>query len=285
VPVIEHAFVDAHVHYWDPARLRYPWLAAEPSIAAAHLPAQLRAEAGETLGSVVFVQAECDRGQWLDEVSWAEALSREDARLAAFVAFAPMDRGPDTIAALDALRRRPLVRGVRHLLQDEADPAACHRPAFVAGVRGAGDRGLSFDLCVRHGQLPGVLELVRACPNTRFILDHAGKPDVRGAQLDPWRAHIEDLAGRPNVVCKISGLITEASRASWEPDHLRPFVDHLVECFGPERLLFGSDWPVVKLAATYQRWRSAAAALVEHLPESARRSIFVDTARRTYRLP
>ncbi len=278
-------FVDAHVHFWDPARLPYPWLAAVPSIAGPRRPADLRAETQELAARMVFVQAECDATRSFEEVEWAEELAREEPRLAAFVAFAPMDRGEQTARALEQLGRRPIVRGVRHVLQDEADPGALSSPALARGVRLAGERGLSFDLCLRHGQLAAAAQLVRACPGTRFVLDHAGKPDVRGGRLDPWRADVERLAAFPHVACKLSGLVTEADPARWRVEQLAPFVDHLLACFGAERLLFGSDWPVVTLASGYARWLGAARALVERLPESARRAIFVDNARAVYRLP
>jgi L-fuconolactonase len=278
------ALVDAHVHFWQPARLPYPWLAAAPSIAAAHVPANLRAEASVVAKQVVFVQSECDRARAFDEVAWAEELAAADPRVAAFVAFAPMDRGAETRDALDRLCRRPLVRGVRHLLQDQPDADAWLRTSFVEGVRAAGDRGLLFELCVRSDQLPAARKLVRACPATRFVLDHAGKPEIRAARIDPWRAHVEDLASCAHVACKVSGLVTEADLTAWRPEQLEPFVDHLVACFGPDRLLFGSDWPVVKLATTYDRWLVTARALVARLPPNARRSVFSDTARRTYGL-
>jgi L-fuconolactonase len=279
-------FVDAHVHFWDPALLRYPWLSGQAAIAAAHRPAELRAELGARMpGHIVFVQAECDRDRSLDEVTWVERLALDEPRIAGVVAFAPMDAGPETARALDRLAGKSLVRGVRHLIQDAADPRLCSRPAFIAGVRSAGERDLSFDLCVRPGDLPAVAELVGACPGTRFVLDHAGKPDIRGGRLDPWRADVERLAALPHVACKLSGLVTEADPATWTPDDLRPYVDHLLVCFGPQRLLFGSDWPVVKLASGYGKWLASARALLEPLAPADLQAVFVDNARRIYRLP
>ena len=279
-------FVDAHVHFWDPALLAYSWLAGQGAIGGPHLPANLRAEAGDQMPrQIVFMQAECDRARSLDEVSWVERLATTEDRIAAIVAFAPMDQGARTGQALDRLRGRALVRGVRHLIQDDADPDLCRRPAYVAGVRSVGERGLSFDLCLRHGQLPAAVELVRACPETRFVLDHAGKPDIRAARLDPWRAHIEELAYLPNVVCKLSGLVTEAAEDTRSLDDLSPYVDHLLASFGPKRLLFGSDWPVVNLASSYAGWLANARTLVERLAPSDLQAIFHDNARHTYRLP
>ena len=277
-------FVDSHVHFWDPAALPYPWLAREQAISSAHVPATLRAEAGNAMPQhVVFVQAECERSRALDEVAWVEGLARAEPRVAAIVAFAPMDEGATTTAALDRLRDRPLVRGVRHLIQSSNDPDFCRRPAFIEGVRAAGARDLSFDLCIRHPQLPAAIDLVRACPDTRFVLDHSGKPEIAAGRLDPWRAQVEELAALPNVVCKLSGLVTEANVATWTIEHLRPYAEHVLACFGAERVLFGSDWPVMKLASTYAKWLATASALLDHLGPSDRRSVFFDNARRAYR--
>jgi L-fuconolactonase len=279
------SFVDAHVHFWDGARIRYPWLAEVPAIAGAHGPADLATEAGARMpAAIVFVEADADPEHARDEVRWVEELAGREPRIAAVVAAVAVDRGAGTDAALAALAENARARGVRHLIQGHPEPDFCLRPAFVAGVRRVGERGWTFDLCVKHPQLTACAQLVRACPGTSFVLDHAGKPDIRRGALDPWRAQIAELARLPNVVCKLSGLVTEADPASWSPDALRPYVDHLLGCFGAERLLFGSDWPVVKLAASYRRWLDTAQELLAPLPAAARAAIFSDNARRVYRL-
>lgn len=278
-------FVDAHVHFWDPARLRYPWLARHPSIAGKHSSPELWRDAGECAPrKVVFVQAECDRERFLDEVTWVESIAQSEPAVGAIIAFAPMNRGGETARALDALARHPLVRGVRHLIQDDPDPELCRRPEFVEGVRSLGDRGFCFELCVRQANLPAAIDLVAACPATRFVLDHAGKPEIAATRLDPWRSNLRTLAGFSNVVCKLSGLVTEAGAAGWNAEAIRPFVEHVFGCFGPERVLFGSDWPVVQLAATYDAWLACARALVERLAPRHRDAVFSDNARRTYGL-
>jgi L-fuconolactonase len=278
-------FTDSHVHFWDASLRPYAWLAGVPSIAAAHGPLELAREAeGSPPSRVVFVQADCDRGRALDEVGWVESMEGLAPPVAAIVAFAPMDAGAGTLQALRSLVGRPLVRGVRHLIQGETDPGFCLSPAFVEGVRECGELGLSFDLCVRPPQLSSVIELVRLCPATSFILDHAGKPDLRSNMLESWKAHIGRLAALPNVACKVSGLVTEAGTAALDPDRFVPTISHLLETFGPSRLLFGSDWPVVKLASPYATWLRMARALLAHLPEQSQASIFSGNAGRVYRL-
>ncbi len=279
------SFVDAHVHFWDAARLPYPWLAAVPAIAGPHTPIELATEAGARLpAAIVFVESAVDPTRARDEVRWVETLATGEPRIAAIVAQVAVDRGGETEAALTALAGQARVRGIRHNIQDCPEPDACVRPAFVAGVRGVGERGWTFDLCVKPPQLPACIELVRACPGTSFVLDHAGKPDIRRGALDPWRTHIAELARLPNVVCKLSGLVTEADAATRTPAALRPYVDHLLACFGAERLLFGSDWPVVNLAASYGRWLETALELLEPLSAGERAAVMGDNTRRIYGL-
>ena len=278
-------FTDSHVHFWDPSLRRYPWLAGFPAIAGAHGPRELMREAAEAPPSrIVFVQADCERASAMDEVGWVESLARQAPQVSGIVAFAPMDAGPGTMTALDSLMERPLVRGVRHLIQGEPDPGFCLSPAFVEGVRRCGELGLSFDLCVRPPQLSAVVELVRMCPGTSFVLDHAGKPDLRSNALDPWRRHIGEIAGCPNVSCKVSGLVTEAGTAALDPGRFAATISHLLDTFGPSRLLFGSDWPVVKLASPYPTWLKMARALLAHLSGADQTAVFSGNAARVYRL-
>jgi L-fuconolactonase len=280
--------IDAHVHFWDPGVLSYPWLRSVPSIAGPHTPAMLDAEADPDVPAcMVFVQAECERSSALDEVTWVEGLARAEPRIAAIVAFASMNDGERTREAIAALAARPLVRGVRHLLQDDPDPDLCRRPAFVEGVREVGRQGLCFEICAREPQLSGALDLVRACPDTRFVLDHGGKPEIRSGRLDPWRAHVEALAALPNVVCKLSGLVTEAGALGTRTEAIQPYVAHLIATFGPGRLIFGSDWPVLNATpgCTYRAWLALAHDLLRSLSREAKDAVFFANARRTYGLP
>lgn len=278
-------FVDSHVHFWDPARLSYGYLPALPAISARHDPATLSTEAGsDGPAQYVFVQAECDRAQWLDEVQWVESLARHDTRLAAIVAHVTIDTPSSLPAHLDELKRHALVRGVRHLIQDETDPRFCVCDDFVSGVREVGRRGLTFDVCCRHHQLPAVIELVRQCPEVNFILDHAGKPAIGRGETEPWSDHMRALAQLPNVTCKLSGLVTEAAPQLPTAANLGPYVDVLLATFGPGRLMFGSDWPIAKLAASYREWLALATSLLSSLSAADFESIFRQNARRVYRL-
>ena len=277
------SYIDAHMHFWDQRTLAYPWLTEVPAIAGRHTPEELHAEAGTDLpAQIVFV--ECG-APWREEVAWIEQLAVREPRITGIVAKAEMNAGPATRAAIAELQHHPLVRGARHNLQDEPDPRFCLTPEFIAGVQHLGAVGLSFDLCCRHQQLPAVIELVCRCPDTRFILDHFGKPGIKAGRLDPWRDHIRALAAWPNVNCKLSGMITEADHAAWTIDQLRPYVDHVLATFDTSRVLFGGDWPVAKLAGTYPRWLDTARQLVSHVSPAGQDAIFAGNARRAYRLP
>lgn len=274
-------FIDSHVHFWDRAVMPYSWLHEVPSIWDRHTPETLRAEAGDRFPEkIVFV--ECG-APWLDEVKWIERFAAREPRIAGIVAQITMNAGAQTSADIAELRRHPLVRGVRHNVEHQALDA-CSRPEFIAGVQQLAPAGLSCDLCCKHPQLPSVIELVRYCPHTRFILDHAGKPGIRAGLLDPWREHLRELATLPNIVCKFSGLVTEADHQHWTPADLQPYVTHLLATFGPSRLLFGGDWPVAKLACSYRRWLDLAHEFTAHLSPAEQSAIFHDNAARTYRV-
>lgn len=278
--------VDAHVHFWDPERLAYPWLEGLPALRRSFAPADYRdATAGIDVRGLVFVEADVAPGSALAEVDQVVSLKEEEGRIAAIVAHAPLEEGERVRAHLDRLASRPLVRGVRRLLQGERDPRFCLRDAFVSGVSALAPYGFTFDVCVRHHQLPSVVELARRVETVPIVLDHIGKPDIRAGALDPWRSHIADLARLDHVFCKLSGLATEARPHDWTQEDLAPYVAHVLECFGTDRVLFGSDWPVCTLSTSYARWADTLDLLLGGLTDAERAKVFADNARRFYRLP
>lgn len=283
--MFDHPIVDTHVHLWDPKRLRYRWLDNIEKLNRPYLPADYDASCGSIhVEKFVFVQCDCLPEQNLQEVAFVNDLAEKDGRISGIVAFAPVERGASVRAELKQLADKPRVKGVRRLLQSEADVQFCLQPAFLEGVAQLAEFGLSFDICVKHPQLRSSVELVRRVPQVSFVLDHIAKPDIRAGLLDPWRAELRALSKLPNVYCKISGLVTEADFESWKPADLRPYIDHVMDCFGPQRVMFGSDWPVVLLASRYDRWAEALRDALSDLTADERRQVFHDNAEDIYRL-
>ena len=165
----------------------------------------------------------------------------------------PWKTGDRAADALDRLAEIPQVKGVRRIVQFESDLDFCLRPDFVRGVQLLERYGLSCDICISHEQLANTIELVRQCPNITFVLDHIGKPDIAAGLMEPWKSELSELARIPNVHCKLSGTVTEADHQAWTRDDLMPYIDHVVESFGFDRVMFGGDWPVVLNASPYVR--------------------------------
>ena len=277
--------VDSHVHFWNPRRLRYPWLASVPSLHRPFEPADYFSQSAPVdVEKIVFVEAGRAQTQNLLEVEWIEELAARDSRIRGVVAHATLERGVAVRPELQALARHRLVKGVRRLLQDETDPGFCLETVFVQGVKSLAEHGFGLDLCIYHHQLGDVLQLVRRCPEITFVLDHAGKPGIRDRELEPWRTQLRQLAAFPNVWCKLSGLATEADHARWQPDDLRPYIDHVLACFGFRRVLFGSDWPVSTLALTFPRWVEILRNALSGVPEADQRALFQTNANTCYRL-
>lgn len=278
--------VDSHLHLWDPRRFRMLWLDGNANLDRPFGLAEYRAAtAGIDVGAMVYLQVEVEPAYALLEAQWAAERSLEDPRLRGIVAWAPVEHGERVRSFLDALVAvGPRLKGIRRIIQSEPDPGFALRPDFVRGVQILAEYGLSFDLCPYHPQMPAIVELVRRCPEVSFILDHIGKPSIRDRLLDPWRAQIRELAALPNVICKVSGLVTEADRRHWTPQDLRPYVEHVLESFGEDRVAFGGDWPVVTEAAAYRRWVETLDALTAGLSSAAKRKLWSENARRFYRL-
>jgi L-fuconolactonase len=247
--------VDTHLHLWNLDRLRYPWLPSVPMLNRNHLIDEYRRACGPVqVAKMVFLQCEADFAQFQEEADWVTEVAAVDPRIRGIVPWAPLEKGDAAEADLARLAANPLVKGIRRIIQFEADQEFCLRPGFVRGVQLLPRHGLTFDLCINHRQLANTLKLVRQCPNVKFIMDHIAKPDIKAGLLDPWRAEMRELAALPNVWCKMSGLATEADFQKWTPADLRPYIDHVIDCFGFGRVIFGGDWPVSTQATDYPRW-------------------------------
>lgn len=278
--------VDSHVHLWDPDGILVPWLATSPRLNAPHGLTEYDAvTTGVTVEAIVYLEIDAAPSYRLTEAKQIAALAERDPRVQGIVACAPLEDGDHVRGLLaDLVAVGPLVKGIRRIYQAEPDPAFCLQPGFVRGVQILPEYGLTCDLCLNHTQLASTIELVRRCPDVDFILDHIAKPDIRGGGLDPWRDQMRELASFPNIVCKISGAVTEADNASWTVADIRPFVEHALGVFGEDRVVFGGDWPVVTHAAPWRGWVVALDEITADFSDAAKRKLWADNARRFYRL-
>lgn len=267
--------LDAHVHFWDPRSLRYPWLDDVPALNEPFPPQRLPRPV-----DVIVVEAGRVEQDAAAEVEWVRREARAQPWIRGVVAHVPLENPARAAAVLRGYRDDPFVVGVRRNVQDEA-PGFLADKGFRAGVRLLGDAGLPFDACVRAHQLTELAELAAASPETTILLDHLGKP-APGADLTDWRHDIRRLAAHDNVVVKLSGLATEAVPGTADTvlaDVLREALD----TFGPGRCLYGSDWPVMTLATDYDRWLDTVHTALSGYPASAGADVLRDNATRLYR--
>lgn len=281
--------IDAHLHVWDIQARHHDWLRHEPSLNRTFTPmAPELGDAGVT--AAVFVEASCRENEALDEATWVQHLSDSGhwPELAGIVAHAPLEAGSGVRPLLQQLTRLPLLVGVRRLLQDE-DPGFLQNPVFLEGLRETARTGLVFDACIRHHQLPLLTRLLTAVPELKVVLDHLGKPEVASGSLHPWASDLRTLAALPNVAVKLSGMAPESDPARPLEDQVLPYLKTVLEEFGADRCMLGSDYPVSMAArpdgngVSYSGWfdlvlNSAGASATE------RESLAWRTAAKTYGL-
>jgi L-fuconolactonase len=278
--------IDSHHHVWDPSRRDYPWMAGldviERPFAASDLKPLL--EANGFHGSVL-VQTVSD----IEETREFLALSAETPFILGVVGWVDLDE-LDVAASVQDLRAGEggdSLVGIRHQVHDEEDPDWLLREEVQRGLEAVAEAELAYDLLVRPRELPAAITVARDFPHIRFVVDHMAKPPIASGELEPWAELMHEFAGLENVACKLSGMVTEAKQDGWSVEDLKPYVRTVLEVFGPDRMMFGSDWPVCLLAASYDEVVRAARQVLSDLdaltPE-AERAIFGDTAIRWYGL-
>jgi predicted TIM-barrel fold metal-dependent hydrolase len=288
--------VDTHQHLWDIENFRLPWLKKFPALSKNYLPEDYQ-KATADLGNFpdklpgkivqsVYMEVDVDPEQQVAEGEYVLGLCRRADNPMAGVVLSGRPDAEGFAKYLDHFKDVTFLKGIRRVLHvDEAPPGTCLRKEFVAGVRLLGERGLRFDLCMRAKDLPDAAKLIDLCPGTRFILDHCGNADVQAKDRSQWEKDIAQVAERKNVVCKVSGIVASAKKGSWTAEDLAPIVRHTMKVFGPDRVMFGGDWPVCTLTASYAEWVAALREIVSDRSAAEQRKLFHDNAVRFYELP
>ncbi|SEO67030.1 amidohydrolase family protein [Actinacidiphila rubida] len=274
--------IDAHHHLWDLARRPQPWLtgpALDPIARTFRLAELAPLLAAHGIDATVVVQSSSSLPETRELLATAAGSGGLVAGVVGWADLADPALG-EMLASLDG----PLV-GIRHQVQDEPDPRWLTRPEVHTGLRAVASAGLVYDLLVTPVQLPAAVETVRALPEVRFVLDHCAKPPIADGGWEPWAGRITELAQLPNVSCKLSGLVTEADWERWRPQDVLPYARHVLDAFGPGRVMFGSDWPVATLAARYADVYALAEQAVAALDAGERAAVFGGTAAQVYGLP
>jgi L-fuconolactonase len=273
--------IDSHQHFWRYEPAQYPWI-GEPMgvLRRDYLPGELepllRASGFE---GTIAVQAQ----QAAAETEWLLELAEQHAFIRGVVGWVDL-RAANVDEALERYAARPKLVGVRHIVHDEPDDDFLLRADFRRGVSRLRAHGLVYDLLLFPKHLPRAVTLVEELPEQPFVLDHIAKPFIRDGLVSPWREDLQRLASFPNVSCKLSGMVTEAGWSGWRPADLHPYLDAVLEAFGPRRLMIGSDWPVCLLAGDYDRTMSVVVDWASRLPAAERDGILGSNAARVYRL-
>jgi L-fuconolactonase len=276
--------IDAHHHLWQYTRDEYGWIDEQMGVLRRDfLPRDLKPLLeGAGISGAIAVQARQD----LEETRWLLGLAEEPANagwMKGVVGWAAI-AAEDFSETLGELRASARLRGLRHIIQDEPDDQFILSAAFNRGIRALRDTGLVYDILIRARHLPQTVRFVDMHPDQPFVLDHCAKPAIATGEIEPWATQMRELAKRPNVCSKLSGLVTEADWQRWTPASLEPYWRVVLEAFGPGRLLFGSDWPVALLATSYQRWVDIVAEWLRPLAKSEQEAIWGGNARRVYSL-
>lgn len=275
--------IDAHQHYWEVGRFDYGWTRqGVPSLDRDFLPEQLEPHLRAAgVARTVLVQVLHTE----DETRWMLDLARRHPSIAGVVGWVDLTAPPDAIhAALDRLLADPRLVGIRHLVHEEPDDDWLAREDVLRGLAVLEERDVAFDLLLRPRHLRHVPRLSDRLPRLRMVIDHIAKPLIRDQVVEPWASEIGTAAGNPNVWCKVSGMITEADHAAWTADDLRPYIETVLGAFGPERLMYGSDWPVCTLAGSYERVIGALRQVLDGMDEPVLSRVFATSAQTFYRL-
>ena len=278
--------VDSHQHLWDLQQFNLPWTANSPKLARNFTMADyLAATSGIAIVKSVYLEVDVEPSQQQAEADAIAAQCRRGEGPLAAAVVSGRPAAENFRAYVAPFQGHPHIRGLRQVLHGPSTPRGyCLDKPFIAGIRTLGELGLSFDICIRPAELADAARLVDACPDTFFILDHCGNADIRPKDQTAWKRDMAEVAKRKNVVGKVSGIIANATPGEWSAADLAPIVNHTLDVFGPDRVMFGGDWPVCTLGASYRAWFDALRSIVSDRSASQQRRLFHENAIRHYRL-
>ena len=272
--------IDAHHHFWHYNTQDYGWISDEMAVLRRDfLPSDLKPELDRAgIDRVVSVQAR----QCVEETEWLLKLAEENDFIAGVVGWLPI-ASPEFPVLLEKFAANPKLRAIRHVVQDEPDDRFILGEAFNQGIDRLLSTHLVYDILIFERHLPYAIEFVKRHSEEQvFVLDHIAKPKIAAGEMHPWADNLRKLAAFPNVFCKLSGLVTEADIHNWTPDQLRPYVETVIDAFGPGRVMFGSDWPVCTCATTYSAWRDLVGGFISHLSVNEQTQIMGGAALKAY---
>jgi L-fuconolactonase len=273
--------IDAHHHLWKYSADEFGWIGpGMDGIRRDFLPGDLMKEMqGAGISYSIAVQAR----QTTEETEWLLNTAKQADFIAGVVGWVPLSEGSGR-AELERFAAHPKLKGLRHVLQDEPDDSYILRQDFNAGIEWLQEFELVYDILIFEKHLPQTIQFVDRHPNQVFVVDHIAKPRIREGQLEPWRENFRELSKRSNVYCKLSGVVTEAAWDSWTLEQISPCMEVALETFGPARLMFGSDWPVLLLASSYRRWVDVVRSFAAKLSPAEQARIMGETASEAYRI-
>lgn len=273
--------IDSHQHFWQVGHFDYPWMSADVDVLYRdYLPEALEPVLKENgVSKTVLVQA----SNSLAETYWLLGLAERHQFIAGVVGWVDLT-DPELETELEVLTANVAFKGVRHLVESEPADDWLVQPKVLEGLRILAKHHVTYDLLVHTRHLKHVKTVAESCPDLRLVIDHMAKPPIASGEVDEWARELKDVAAYPKIFCKLSGLVTEANLTTWSKDDLRPFVDRALESFGPQRMMFGSDWPVSLLAASYDQVLDSFQSVLQDLNEQERARIFNDNASEFYQL-
>ncbi len=282
-----HKIVDTHHHLWDLDVVRPAWFADAPEVLKrSYTMADFKqATQGLPIEHTVYMEVDVLPEDQLAEAEYVLLLCPKDDNPMSACVLSAHPLREDFVEKLALYRKSPYFRGLRQVLHEErTPPGMCLQKEFVTNVQRLGAKNEIFDLCVRRDEIPDATKLVEACPDVRFVLDHLGNPLVQADSHDAWRRDIEALAKLPNVVCKISGIVASARPQQWRAEELAPLINHCWDAFGPDRVMFGGDWPVCRVAAEYRQWVEALNEIARGRSQEDQRKLWSENAMAFYKL-